>query len=107
MYVNAEKVGHAIKPELRPVVDEAVDPPERSWTERPTLDPVYTERTWRYVATEPPVAMIGCHRNSDDQTFRDFARPGTNFDELAMWTRKLQVNRTHNEILYFTAGYGM
>ena len=50
--------------------------------------------------------MIGCHRNSDDSTFRHFSRSGTAFDELSIWTRKLAVNRTHNEILYFTAGYG-
>lgn len=67
---------------------------------------VYTERTWRYVGAEPPIAMIGCHRNSEDSTFRHFSRSGTAFDELSIWTRKLTVNRTHNEILYFTAGYG-
>ena len=50
--------------------------------------------------------MIGCHRNSDDSSFRHFSRSGTAFDELSIWTRKLAVNRTHNEILYFTAGYG-
>jgi len=107
LYVNAEKVGHAIKPELRPENDDpdTVDMVERTWTERPTLSPVYTERTWRYVAMDPPIAMIGCHRHFDDATFRDFSRPGTSFDELTVWTRKLQVNRTHNEILYFTAGY--
>ena len=54
----------------------------------------------------PPIAMIGCHRTSDDETFRDFSRNGTAFDELSIWTRKLEVNRTHNEVLYFTAGYG-
>lgn len=112
MYVNAEKVGYAIKPELRPVQEGGNDTQNTnasavgSWIERPTLNPVYTERTWRYVAAEPPIAMIGCHRNSDDATFRDFSRSGTAFDELTIWTRKLQVNRTHNEILYFTAGYG-
>ena len=112
MFVNAEKVGYAIKPELRPIQEGANDTQDNnatavgSWIEKPTLNPVYTERTWRYVGAEPPIAMIGCHRNSDDATFRDFSRSGTAFDELTIWTRKLQVNRTHNEILYFTAGYG-
>ena len=50
--------------------------------------------------------MIGCHRTSNDTEFRDFGRPQSTFDELSIWTRKLEVNRTHNEVLYFTAGYG-
>ena len=30
---------------------------------------------------------------------------GRSFDELALWTRKLGVNRTHDETEYFMAGY--
>ena len=30
-----------------------------AWIEKPMLNPVYTERTWRYVGDEPPIAMIG------------------------------------------------
>ena len=98
LYVNAEKVGHAIKPLDRPNGGE--------WNEEPVLSPGAMDRTWRRVAKEPPIAMIGCHRTSNDTEFRDFCRPNTVFDELAIWTRKLEVNRTHNEVLYFTAGYG-
>ena len=98
LYVNAEKVGHAIKPLDRPNGGE--------WNEEPVLSPGAMDRTWRRVAKEPPIAMIGCHRTSNDTEFRNFCRPNTVFDELAIWTRKLEVNRTHNEVLYFTAGYG-
>lgn len=103
LYVNAEKVGHSMKPELRP--EPSGNATVGEWEPRPQLEPVYTDRTWRYIAMTPPIAMIGCHRTSDDPTFRDFSRANTAFDELAVWTRKLEVNRTHNEILYFTAGY--
>ena len=45
LYVNAEKVGHAIKPELRPVNDTGSgnDPNATAvgaWIEKPTLNPV-------------------------------------------------------------------
>ena len=45
LYVNAEKVGHAIKPELRPVNDtgNGNDPNATAvgaWIEKPTLNPV-------------------------------------------------------------------
>ena len=45
LYVNAEKVGHAIKPELRPVNDTGTgnDPNATAvgaWIEKPTLNPV-------------------------------------------------------------------
>ena len=97
MYINAEKVGHAIKP---------LDRPNGKWEEAAVLTPDKMDRSWRRVAQEPPVALIGCQRTSNETGFRDFNRPGTRFDELAIWTRKLEVNRTHNEVLYFTAGYG-
>ena len=51
MYVNAEKVGHAIKPLDRPNGGE--------WNEEPVLSPGAMDRTWRRVAKEPPIAMIG------------------------------------------------
>ncbi len=49
--------------------------------------------------------MVGCHRNSRDDSFRDFGYGDAKYDELAIWTRKLRVNRTHDETLYFTGGY--
>ena len=39
-------------------------------------------------------------------TYKDYARPGTAFDELAIWTRALKSNKTHNEMDYFLGGYG-
>ena len=48
-----------------------------------------------------PYIMIGCHRNSDDTDFRDFSFSSCSVDELAFWTRKLIVNRTHDETMYF------
>ena len=103
MYVNAEKIGHAIKPLKKP----SRPPPEveNKWIERPLLEPDWRKPSWNKIAEEAPIMMIGCHRNSDDENYRDFCREDTAFDELAIWTRKLNVNRTHNEVLYFTAGY--
>ena len=97
LYVNAEKIGHAIKP---------LKKPETEWIERPLLEPDWRKPSWNKIAETPPIMMIGCHRNSDDENYRDFCREETSFDELTIWTRKLNVNRTHNEVLYFTAGYG-
>ena len=73
LYVNAEKVGHAIRPLDRPEDDVEDDNNAGTWVEMPTLTPVYTNRTWRYVAMTPPIAMIGCHRTSDG-VFRDFCK---------------------------------
>lgn len=56
------------------------------------------DETGRDLEQQRPILMFGCHRNSHDSKFRDFALTGSKMDEFAWWGRKLQVNRTHNEV---------
>ena len=78
-----------------------------SWTEKLPLTADDSDKeSWKTLEDKtPPIIMIGCHRNSEDTKFRDFSLPGAQFDELAIWTRKLQENRSVNELLYLTGGY--
>ena len=78
-----------------------------SWTEQlPLTAEDSDEESWQVLEDKtPPIVMIGCHRHSDDSMFRDFSLPGAQFDELAIWSRKLQMNRSINELLYLTGGY--
>ena len=78
-----------------------------SWTEQLPLTADKTnDKSWQALDdTTPPIVMIGCHRHSEDSKFRDFSLPGAQFDELAIWTRTLLVNRSINELLYLTGGY--
>ena len=78
-----------------------------SWTEQlPLTAEEDNKKSWQTLEDKtPPIIMIGCHRNSEDVTFRDFSLPGAQFDELAIWTRNLQVNRSINELLYLMGGY--
>ena len=78
-----------------------------SWTEKSPLTADDGDKeSWKTLEDKtPPIIMIGCHRNSEDTKFRDFSLPGAQFDELAIWTRKLQENRSVNELLYLTGGY--
>ena len=103
LYVNSEKVGHAILPIERPGVDPVTDHPG-SWSSASVLKPLAA--TWNPdIKAQPPIMMLGCHRNSDDLEFKHFRGRTVTFDELSIWTRKLEVNRTTDETLYFTAGY--
>ena len=102
LYVNDDLIGHAPHP---------LDPPLDGWAVVDPSRPEYSHLTTRtaHNATQRqarPLLMLGCHRNTLDSQFRDFALPGSKMDEFAWWGRRLQVNRTHNEIKYFTGGYG-
>ena len=102
MYVNAEKVGHAIQPIQRPKYVNQSD--IGIWVDAGPLTPNPADPAWGG-HDRPPVIMVGCHRNTDDSSFRHYATSATSYDELSIWTRKLEVNRTHEETLYFTGGY--
>ena len=77
------------------------------WTEQlPLTADKANDESWKTLDdTSPPIIMIGCHRNSEDSIFRDFSLPSAQFDELAIWTKTLKVNRSTNELLYLTGGY--
>ncbi len=80
--------------------------PAGNWLEARPLDPTDdTQYGWEGKAERPPVLMVGCHRHSGDNDFRDFSQKRSVFDEVNIWTRQLEVNRTHDETLYFTGGY--
>ena len=51
-----------------------------------------------------PVMLIGCHKTGDvDDDYRHFG--GGAYDELAIWTRRLIVNRSIDETHFFTGGH--
>lgn len=105
LYVNSEKVGHAVFPLERPRYGDPAAP-AGNWLEARPLDPTDdTQYGWDGMAVDPPVLMVGCHRHSGDTGFRDFSGKTTIFDELTIWTRQLEINRTHDETLYFLGGY--
>ncbi|XP_059078438.1 uncharacterized protein LOC131876911 [Tigriopus californicus] len=101
LFVNAMKVGHSVLPMERPGVNETAND-LGSWAEGRVLTP---DGTWKGGPMDAPIILIGCHRNSDDLTFRYFRGQSVAFDELSIWTRKLEINRTHDESLYFLGGY--
>jgi hypothetical protein len=107
MYVNAEKVGQSYLPLERPGTN-AMAGEKGSWIAKSTLQQVTTISavTGASQTQTAAMAMVGCHRNSDDLNFRDFAYPNTIFDELAIFDHRLTVNRSVNEILFFTGGSG-
>ena len=93
LYINKEKVGHSILPELTAAGSTM-------WKAQPRLSADGTE-------TGPSVMMFGCHQNSDMQqegTFNGYA--GTDespaaIDEVAVWKKQL----ANNELDYFYGGY--
>ena len=97
--MNAEKVGHAIYPVDKPAATG-------KWDVKPQWSVEVRNEKKRRESYEIPFYMIGCHRTVDDTKFRDFCRPGTSFDEVAIWTRKLVKNKTIDEIVMFMGGYG-
>ncbi len=99
MFVNAEKVGHAIYPIDRP-------PVTKKWNVKRQWSVEARDSDNKRGAYETPLYMVGCHRNVDDTAFRDFCRPKTIYDEVAIWTRKLIKNKTIDEIVMFMGGYG-
>ena len=85
-------------------------PPDQNgtWLEQPPLTAdKANDESWNTLEdTSPPIVMIGCHRRSEDTMFRDFSLPNAQFDELSIWTKALKANRSTNELLYLTGGYG-
>ena len=106
MFVNSKKVGHAPQPLARPGFDKALNK-MGSWKATPAMTSIRTrDVTGRVISQAPPMLMVGCHRNSDDDDFKDFGYNAT-YDELAIWVYKLVTNQTTDQALLFTGGYSM
>lgn len=105
MFINAKKVGQALHPMTRPGADMTLGNPGK-WTMAPILESLSTfDVTGGSVVQKGPVFMVGCHRNAEDETFRDFGMTGSVYDELAFWGRSLITNQTVDEAFYFTGGF--
>ena len=104
LFVNLEKVGQTVLP---------LERPDGGWI---TLDPVTIpakDSSGKSIPDkyeEAPVMTFGCHWD----TMEDgelLPTPGfahyheAVLDEVAIWTRKLERNKTHDETLYFLGGY--
>jgi len=77
------------------------------WNKGRDQPPLHTfdAETGAEIVQRPPYIMVGCHKTSTEVDFRDFGWPGAVYDELAFWMFKLEVNRTHDQTLYFMGGY--
>jgi len=93
MWINAEKVGHAILP-------QSTDRGSTMWKPLPAL-------THDGTPEGRPIMMTGCHQNSDMQLTGEFSgfagSPGNPalFDEVAVWGHRLEKH----EILFMLGGY--
>merc|ERR1719510_1490337 len=114
MFVNLEKVGQSLMPLTRPgyqARDDSVSPatPEvpGAWTVLspaaiPAKDPSGTPMIGK---TESPIMTFGCHYNQLALTPKFDYFNEASIDEVAIWTRQLIKNKTHDETLYFLGGY--
>ena len=121
LYVNLEKVGQAVLPLERPgyVAAAVFNATHNSaevlgaWGIQPPLKIPAKDATGNIIAgkfEDAPTMTFGCHYDTMEDGAL-LAQPKFDFfhevimDELAIWTRKLQVNKTHDETLYFLGGY--
>ena len=113
LYVEGSEVGRTHAPLPRPpAVGNNTGGWKVSWKKSVVSD--LLDGSNLGVRHSAPFLVLGCDFDQAAWTggsrwsteFRDHARPGTAFDELAMWTRALKKNKTHNEIDYFLGGYG-
>ena len=105
LYVDGQKVGESVLPIKRPSKNPKTGA-ENSWdVKKPSNIQANIIDSGLEASHEPPHISIGC-RPEGSSKYKDYARPNTAFDELSIWTRKLVVNRTHNEVEYFLGGYG-
>lgn len=109
MYVNLQKVGHSVLPVSRPKDGNGAVVP---WTALPPVSLQAKDPAGNPIAggLESPVMMFGCHY--EQMEGGTDVSPGVfdhfheaTFDEMAIWTRKLVRNKTHDEILFFAGGY--
>eukprot|EP00095_Tigriopus_kingsejongensis_P004561 maker-scaffold462_size163801-snap-gene-0.37 protein:Tk04561 transcript:maker-scaffold462_size163801-snap-gene-0.37-mRNA-1 annotation:"PREDICTED: uncharacterized protein LOC100378641" len=87
LFVNLERVGHSLMPEFTEAGSSSFSPVED-----------YTIN-----GAPPPVIMIGCHYDHAQSKYDHFS--GAEFDEIALWSRKLGTNATHDETVFFFGGF--
>lgn len=87
LFVNLERVGHSLLPEFTEAGSSSFSPVEG-----------YTIN-----GAPPPVVMVGCHYDHANAKFDHFS--GAEFDEIALWSRKLGTNATHDETIFFFGGF--
>jgi len=119
LYVNLEKVGHAVLPIQRADYTEA-DPDNGidffigEWdVQEPVRIPKRDQTTGKIIVGEfedGPSMTFGCHFDTLEDGLDISPGKFDHFhdavlDEMAIWTRKLQINKTHDETLYFFGDY--
>ena len=101
LYFNLEQVGQSILPLARPAA---------GWTELPELSLPAMDPAGNPIpggVEGPPVMIFGCQYNKLDSSEPEgFAfHQDAIFDEMAIWTRKLEKTKSIDETLYFMGGY--
>jgi len=117
LYVNLEKVGQSVLPVPRPGYNpgngSAGSEVPGAWDVMPPLTIPAKDSAGNIVAGKydgAPIMTFGCHY---DQMEGGSMLPSPKFDhfheasidEVAIWTRRLDINKTHDETLYFLGGY--
>merc|ERR1712106_761108 len=117
LYVNLEKVGQAVLPLPRPGYVEgngtAGTEVPGAWTIMEPLRIPSKDSAGNMVAGKydgAPLITFGCHYDQMESgsmlstpKFDHFHE--ASIDEMAIWTRRLDINKTHDETLYFLGGY--
>lgn len=87
MFINTVSVGTTLMPEKE----------DKEGTQ------TFTSKVASIDGKTPPVVSIGCAWNYETGEFDRHS--GGEYDELAMWTRQLVKNATHNELPFMYGGY--
>lgn len=117
LYVNLEKVGQAVLPLNRPgyIPGNGTEGSEvpGAWTVMEPLKIPAKDSAGNIVAGKydgAPIMTFGCHYDLMESgsmlpspKFDHFHE--ASIDEMAIWTRRLDINKTHDETLYFLGGY--
>ena len=69
---------------------------------RTTFETFFPVTNYTIGGKPPPVMTIGCHFDYDRGIFGGFS--GGEYDELALWNRKLDSDVAHDETVYFLSG---
>jgi len=117
MYVNLEKVGQSVLPLQRPGYQPGDGTPGSeipgAWTVMEPVKIPSKDSSGNIIAGKydgAPIMTFGCHYNQFEEgsmlstpKFDHFHE--ASIDEMAIWNRRLDINKTHDETLYFLGGY--
>ena len=122
LYINLARVGQAVLPLERPNyvpgfagngTVPAIQEELGAWDVQPPLQVPAKDASGSVISGKfegAPIMTFGCHYDTMESGAM-LAAPKMDhfheavFDEMAIWTRKLQVNKTTDETLYFLGGY--